>query len=182
MVAALLSAGCGGERESKAANAASLVAASANTVAAEANMAPATPAAAPSAPVYTLDENGLSPGLGFGLAQARAVELATAAFGPPTARGSLDCPEGAMDTVNFSHLQLVFGDGHFAGWVLDGAVPRLQTAGGVGVGAPRNALGDVEISEERGFPEFSLGELSGVLDDSGARVVSLSAGNTCQFD
>jgi hypothetical protein len=141
-----------------------------------------SPAASVPAPAYALAANGLGSGFDFGLPQAQALERASAAFGSPGPREHLDCPQGAMDAVKFGHLQLLFDAGRFAGWTIDGDAPRLQTANGVGVGTQRSALGNVEVSEERGFPEFTLGEISGVLDDAGARVVALSAGDSCQMD
>ena len=87
-----------------------------------------------------------------------------------------------MDFVSFGGLQLAFQDGKLAGWSLSEAEPALRTAGGLAIGAPRSALGDAEISEDDGFgPGFSEGEVSGVLDEQGARIAGLSAGSICQF-
>ena len=179
-IAGLAVAACG--QDAAPANQSAAPAAPAANVAAPAtNAAAAAPAAAPAAPTYTLAGNGLAPGLTFGISQARAIELATAAFGSPTRREHIDCPAGPMDMVRFQDLELVFEENRFTGWSMNGPAPRLATAGGVEVGAPRSALGNVEISEDEFGLSFSLGEVGGVLDESGARVAGLSAGSICHF-
>lgn len=176
----LVLAACGRAEDAAASNAAAGADLPANAAASGANSA--AEAAPQAAPTYTLAGNGLAPGLTFGLPQARAVELATVAFGAPTGREHVDCPAGPMDFVNFQDLQLNFEEGRFTGWSLQGPRPQLRTAGGLSVGAPRSALGDSEISEDEGFgPGFSEGEVSGVLDEQGTRIAGLSAGSICQF-
>ena len=177
--AGLFLAGCGdsGDAPAAAMNAAGQPAA--NATAPSANVAVEAKAAAPAAPTYTLAGDGLGPGLGFGVAQARAIELATAAFGAPTRRERTDCPQGPMDVVRFQHLSLMFEDGRFTGWSLDGSPPELRTEGGLVVGMPRSALGDIEITEDEMGVGFNVGEVSGLLDENGTRVASLSAGSIC---
>ena len=182
LVAALLAlAGCAAESEAPA-NQAAAAPAPANAAAPAVDAAAAAKQDSSAAPSYALAGNGLAPGLTFGLPKARAVELATAAFGAPTGREHVDCPAGPMDFVNFQDLQLIFEEGRFTGWSMNGPRPQLRTSGGLSVGAPRSVLGDREISEDDGFgPGFSEGEISGVLDENGARIAGLSAGSICQF-
>ena len=180
-LAAVLSAACSGGET--AANNAGAAAEPANAAAPQANAAVAQePEERPAAPTYRLTANGLAPGLDFGLAETRAIELATAAFGAPTRREEVDCPGGAMKLVRFQDLELVFEEGRFTGWSMNGQRPTLGTAGGVTVGAPRAALGDTEIGEDEGFgPGFSVDGVSGVLDENGRRFAGLSAGSVCEF-
>jgi len=181
LAAGLALAGCG-EGEAPANQEAATAAPAANTAAPTGNEAAAAKQPRPAAASYALAGNGLAPGLVFGLPQARAVELATAAFGAPTGREHVDCPAGPMDFVNFQDLQLIFEEGRFTGWSMNGPRPELRTAGGLSVGAPRSTLGDREISEDDGFgPGFSDGEISGVLDENETRIAGLSAGSICQF-
>ena len=188
-IIAVIATGCGGgepEPGNKAAMAVDNGAAPAATVAAapaaQTKAASAETKATPAAPGYTLAANGLGAGLTFGLTKARAVELATAAFGKPTSREQIDCPAGPMDFVGFGDLDLVFEDGRFTGWSIDGAVPALRTAGGIGIGSPRSALDAAAISEDDGIGQgFGLGEFGGYLDEAGSKVASLAAGSICQF-
>jgi hypothetical protein len=136
----------------------------------------------PSAPAYTLAGNGLSPGLTFGMAQAEAIAAATKAFGAPGKPEHNDeCGEGPMDFVSFHDLQLGFQEGKLAGWTLSGTTPALKTAGGITFGTPRKSLGKIEIDEQSSLgPEFSVDDVGGVLGE-GDKVVSLWAGQPCQF-
>ena len=180
--AALLgAAACGSEdkapENAAAAPAANVAAETPSSASASAN------AASPAARRYVLTGRGLEPGLTFGITRERAVAAATAAFGPPTRSGHNDeCGEGPMDLVSFDGLQLGFQEGRLAGWSLSEAQPRLRTAGGIGIGSPRSALGGAEVDEGSSLgPEFAVDEVGGILDRSGARVEALWAGLPCQF-
>jgi hypothetical protein len=135
------------------------------------------------APTWLLGPDGLEPGIRFGMKQADAVAAATAAFGAPGKPGHSDeCGEGPMDFVPFGALQLAFQEGKLVGWSLNEGAPALKTRGGLAVGSPRSALGSVEIDEDSTLgPEFETGGVGGVLDEKGAKVLALWAGDTCQF-
>ena len=141
---------------------------------------PPLPAAAPA---YTLGAEGLEPGIAFGMKQADALAAAAAAFGAAGKPEHNDeCGEGPMDLVGFGALQLAFQDGKLAGWALSEGKPVLHTKSGLTVGAPRAALGDIDIDEEGTLgPEFDVGGIGGVLDEKGEKVLALWAGYTCQF-
>jgi hypothetical protein len=159
-------------RPAEAQNAAG--ASASNTVAAAAEPQPAAS--------YTLAGDGLAPDLKFGMKDSDVIAAATNAFGTPGKREHNDeCGEGAMDFVSFHDLQLAFQDGKWAGWSLSGKTPALHTAGGIGIGTPRKALGKVEIDEQSSLgPEFAIGDVGGVLGEDG-KVMALWAGSTCQF-
>lgn len=147
--------------------------------------APASPAARPAeaAPAPTLSGNGLGPGLAFGVKQAQAVAAAAKAFGAPTGKEhNGECGEAPRDFVSFHDLQLAFQDGRFVGWSLGGATPKLRSAGGLAIGAPRAVLGGAQVDEEGSLgPEFEVDGVGGILDAKGARVEALWAGAVCQF-
>lgn len=140
--------------------------------------------APPSSPTktYVLAGNGLLPGVTFGMAQSDAIAAATAAFGKPSPLDhNEECGEGPMDFVSFGDLQLGFQEGKLAGWSLDGARPALRTAGGLAIGAPRSALGNVALVNSSLGQEFYLGEVGGILSEDGKTIAALWAGYPCQF-
>ena len=141
-----------------------------------------TPAPARS-PVHTLTADGIEPGITLGMKQADAVAAASGAFGPAGKTEHNDeCGEGPMDFTSFGDLQLAFQDGKLAGWSLSGTKPDLRTKSGLTVGSARSALEGVDIDEGSSLgPEFDADGVGGVLDENGAKVVALWAGDTCQF-
>lgn len=168
-----------------------------------ATTAPApTPAAAPvpppagpaTAPVIAVDGEGLrlvdpvsgrTRPIAFGTAQA-ATLAALAAHGTPQQGRNADCPAGAVDYATWPDgLQLVFQDGAFAGWSLDGRrAPKLTTLSGVGIGSTRAAIAaanTVTVTEGSLGTEFAIGDMGGLLDGTGpqAKVTDLWAGVTC---
>lgn len=190
IVTALATASCG-ERAEQATEAgtANHAAPAAARVAAENRSEGAadasTPAPAPEAIAAvgtTLAADGLSPGLTFGMGRDEAVKAAAARFGAPSREEHNDeCGEGPMDFVHFADLQLGFQEGKFAGWSLSGATPVLKTAGGIGIGTPRSALGDRPVDEESSIgPEFDVDGVGGFLGEDGS-VMALWAGLPCQF-
>jgi hypothetical protein len=131
---------------------------------------------------YVLSGNGLLPGLTFGTAQSDAIAAATAAFGKASPLEHNDeCGEGPMDFVSFGDLQLGFQEGKLAGWSMDGSKPALRTAGGLAVGAPRSALGNVALVDSSLGQEFYLGAVGGILSEDGETIAALWAGYPCQF-
>lgn len=180
--AALALTACSREAEAPADNAA-MPDEAANAAVPSANAAAAAAAEAPAARAYTLAGNGLQPGLAFGTPRNAAVEAARAVFGTPTGREhNEECGEGPMDFISFRGLQLGFREGRLTGWALSGADPALRSAGGLAIGAPSSVLGDAEVDRESTLgPEFSIGEIGGILDEGGGRIEALWAGDVCQF-
>jgi hypothetical protein len=186
---ALVAASCGSGEEKTAGNASAVPGAPSNEAApagsdsGPANAAAEVPPKEAAASVrYALAPDGLAPGLTFGMKQDDVVAAATAAFGKGARQEhNEECGEGPMDFVSFADLQLGFQEGKFAGWSLSGAKPALQTAGGLTIGMPREALGKTPIDEESSIgPEFDVSGVGGFLDEQG-KVMALWAGYPCQF-
>lgn len=190
--------GCarGGNNVQAAANGASVAAPSANAVAAPA------PAANTEAAVtvdanremdltgegFTAGQRGLhhNDQIAFGQPQAEVVRQVSAILGAPSATGrNAECPNGAVDYVSFGGLDLHFQDGRFAGWLLDGDQPALDTYQGLAVGARRADLTDeLEAEPVEGSTigdEVMVNGVGAMLNGPGAdaRVTSLFAGVTC---
>lgn len=121
--------------------------------------------------------------LAFGTPQADI--LAALAFrGQPGTGTNAEC--GSTTYANWPDgLNIVFDDGSFAGWSLDGrADGALTTMSGVGPGATRAALDDGYNAEVRRTTlglEFTAGTLAGLLDGPGkaAKITNMWAGLTC---
>ena len=185
LAAAFLAAACGKSASPVADNAGANVevpAPVANSAMSNSQAGATAAAEAPAPALLTLAGDGLAPGLKFGMSRSDAVAAATRALGAAKpAEHNDECGEGPMDFVRFHDLQLGFQDGKLAGWSLDGPNPALRTAGGIGFGTPRKALGKVAIDEQSSLgPEFSVADVGGVLGE-GDKVVSLWAGMACQF-
>jgi hypothetical protein len=178
---ALVLAGCGQDANApaNAANEAAAANQSAPSAAAPSNLS----ADRDGAPAYLLAGNGLEPGLTFGMPQQQVVAAATAAFGPRTgSERNEECGEGAIDFVNFGALQLHFQEGRFAGWSISERHPTLRTRGGLAIGAPRSALGSAPIDRDSTLgAEFNIGDVGGLLDESGREIAALWAGLPCNF-
>ena len=157
------------------------------TPAAEAKAPPAAAEGAKPAPAveraYTLDADGIEPGLRFGMKQSDALAAAAAAFGPGGKPEHNDeCGEGPMDFTSFGGLQLGFQEGKLVGWSLSETKPALRTKSGLTIGSPRSALGGLEIDEDSSLgPEFDDKGVGGLLDEKGEKVMALWAGYPCQF-
>ncbi len=76
-------------------------------------------------------------------------------------------------------------DGRFAGWSLNGPLPALTTADGLGPGTTlaelRDAVTPLEVAETTLGTEWTSPSLSGLLDgpSEDSRVTSVWAGRTC---
>lgn len=124
--------------------------------------------------------------IGFGQPQAQVVEQVTAILGQPSATGrNADCPSGAVDFVSYGSLDLHFEGGRFAGWVLDGPSPALESYHGLRVGLERSALADELAAEPVANStlgnEVTVNGVGALLSGptANARVTNLFSGVTC---
>ncbi len=192
----VLAAGCaGGGNASQPANNATTAAPAANTVApVAANNAQATVPADASQKIELTGEGFSSGAVGlhhsnmisFGQPQAQVVEQVTAILGSPSATGrNADCPSGPVDFVSYGALDLHFEGGRFAGWVLDGASPALESYHGLAIGTRRSALADEMAAEPVANStlgnEVTVNGIGAMLSGPGAdaQVTNLFSGVTC---
>lgn len=125
--------------------------------------------------------------ISFGRPQAEVLAAMERVRGPAGQGTNQDCGAGPVQYANWPDgLSLVFQDGSFAGWGLDGrAKGALATAIGIGPGSTRAELDDayanVEVRQTTLGTEFSGGGFFGVLDGGGpaARVTHMWAGVSC---
>ncbi len=189
---------CGqGSNASKAANnAAANVTTNAAAPAANAgNNAQAQAAPAAGSQQIELTGEGFSSGaaglhhsnmISFGQPQAQVVEQVSAILGQPSATGrNADCPSGAVDFVSYGSLDLHFEGGRFAGWVLDGPSPALESYHGLAIGVRRSALADELAAEAVANStlgtEVTVNGIGALLSGAGAdaTVTNLFSGVTC---
>ena len=124
--------------------------------------------------------------ISFGQPQAQVVEQVSGILGSPSATGrNADCPSGAVDFVSYGALDLHFEGGRFAGWVLDGPSPALESYHGLVIGMQRSALADELVAEPVANStlgtEVTVNGIGALLSGAGAdaRVTNLFAGVTC---
>ena len=124
--------------------------------------------------------------ISFGQPQAQVVEQVSAILGQPSATGrNADCPSGAVDVVSYGSLDLHFESGRFAGWVLDGPSPALQSYHGLAIGARRSALADElaaePVADSTLGNEVTVNGIGALLSGPGAdaQVTNLFTGVTC---
>ncbi|MBC7770242.1 MAG: hypothetical protein H7124_15790 [Phycisphaerales bacterium] len=123
----------------------------------------------------------------FGRPQADVLAPLERMRGPAGQGVNQDCGAGPVEYASWPDgLSLVFQDGRFAGWGLDGrAAGALTTASGIGPGSTRAALdavyGDVRVTRTSLGNEFSAGSFSGVLDGPNATslITDMWAGTSC---
>lgn len=129
--------------------------------------------------------------LSFGMAQAQVIEILTEFRGgqaPELGRND-ECGAGPMEFASWGDgFQLAFQEGAFAGWWADEDAPRgYTTIHDIGVGSTlaqlRAAYPDVEIGEDSIGPEFSTGDIHGLLSgmNTTGEVTALWAGVSCIF-
>ncbi|MFV0360018.1 hypothetical protein [Tropicimonas sp.] len=110
--------------------------------------------------------------IGFGRAQAGAVQAVTRVLGePPGGSGSLPaCSGGSLATVNWAGgFSLAFRNGDLRGW--HSGAGRVATASGLRVGGSYPGVGPADGS-------FDSGGVRGRLGDDG-RIAALWAGDIC---
>ncbi|HEU4455234.1 MAG TPA: hypothetical protein VFR81_19375 [Longimicrobium sp.] len=191
---ALLMAACGGEREAETeVEPGAVAAAPAPAAAAPADTQPAAPD-----PELTVAGDGLrlmdgssesGRPLPFGMPMEAVLATLEGARGKAERSTNEECGAGSLEFANWKDdgLSLVFMDGRFAGWSLDGRGGGAVTTGAnVGPGSTRRAL---EAAHQPTFDETSLGteflagDIGGVLDGDGpdARITNMWAGVNCIF-
>jgi len=155
----------------------------------------ATPTLASAGPVLAVDGEGLrlfdratgsARVLAFGQPRAAVLGPLETLRGPAGTGTNQDCGAGPVAYANWPDgLSLVFQDGRFAGWVLDGrAAGAITTAAGIGPGSTRARLADayaVTVEPSSLGTEFRAGEISSVLDGAGTRatITDMWAGVSC---
>lgn len=152
----------------------------------------ATPAADPRLAVdgdglrWFMPGNGAARPLPFGQPQAAVLASLERVRGPAGRGANQDCGAGPVQYANWADgLSLVFQNGRFAGWGLDGrAAGALATAAGVGPGSTRAELADaygVTVRPSTLGAEFSAGDIHGILDGPGptAKITDMWAGVSC---
>lgn len=122
----------------------------------------------------------------FGQTRDQVVSQISDVLGAPTGRSrNAECPSGAVDTVQFRDLNLNFDASGFAGWVIDGSNPALESYHGLKVGITRGSIdadSDVSVQADGTLgPEISVNDIGVLLDGTGqnARVTTLFSGVTC---
>lgn len=124
--------------------------------------------------------------LAFGQARAAVLGPLEKLRGTAATGTNQDCGAGRVAYANWADgLSLVFQDGRFAGWGLDGrAAGAITTAAGIGPGSTRAQLADayaVTVAQSSLGTEFMTGGMSGVLDGAGtrAKITDMWAGVSC---
>ena len=126
--------------------------------------------------------------LSFGLPAEQVLAAIEASRGPAERGTNEECGAGPMEFARWPDgLGLAFQDGVFVGWSLDDrAGGVLTTTSGIGPGSSRREIEEVyqvAVEETTLGTEFSVGEVSGLLDGPGpdARITNLWAGVACLF-
>lgn len=122
----------------------------------------------------------------FGQPQREVLMRLRSILGAPTNSGrNPECPSGPVDFVQYRDLQLNFEHGRFAGYLVDGRNPPIETYQGLSVGDRRSDIdGDADVTEQEGGmlgTELSVNGVGVLLDGPGAeaRITTLFAGVTC---
>lgn len=137
---------------------------------------------------WFLPPNGSARPLAFGIKQNDLLASLERVRGAAAQGTNSDCGAGPVQYANWADgLSIVFQDGRFAGWGLDGrAAGAIATADGIGPGATRAQLDDaigppVQVRQSSLGTEFSAGAYHGLLDGPGAtaRITDMWAGVSC---
>jgi len=193
--AALLLAACGGEGESET----GAVAADTTAPAATAPAPAPAPAPADTAddPALAVADNGVrvfdgtsesGRPLPFGMPMEAVLATMEGLRGKAERSTNSECGAGSIEFANWKDgLGLLFQEGRFVGWALDGrGGGEVKTSGGVGPGSTRRELEaahQIKIDETSLGTEFMAGDIAGVLDGAGpdARILTMWAGVNCVF-
>jgi hypothetical protein len=188
----VLLAGCSGESKN-------------NTIAPkQAEAVPALPNALPKASAaLAVDGEGLrillgagesARALAFGANEAIVVTAIEKMRGPAKRESNDECGAGPIQFAHLGGLSLLFQEGKFGGWSLDGdEAGGIGTMNGIAIGSSRAAL-DKAFPDTKIDPESTLGTefytggeaedgISGLLDGTGpnAKITNLWSGLSCNF-
>lgn len=132
--------------------------------------------------------NGGARPLAFGSPQSDVLSSLKRVRGDAVEGTNQDCGAGPVQYAQWKDgLSLVFQNGRFAGWGVDGrARSGIATADGIGIGTTRAELDDaigppLDIRQTSLGTEFSAGQYHGVFDGAGAnaRITDMWAGASC---
>lgn len=137
---------------------------------------------------WFLPPNGTARPLPFGSPQPAVLASLERVRGEAAEGANQDCGAGPVQVANWADgLSLIFQDGKFAGWGLDGrAKGAISTADGIGPGSTRAQLDEaigppLEVRQTSLGTEFTAGNYHGVLDGTGpgARITDMWTGVSC---
>lgn len=122
----------------------------------------------------------------FGQPRAAVFAQLSPILGRPETGRNPDCPTGPVETASFGELSLIFEEGRFTGWMIDGAKESmLQSRNGLSVGDQRidiDADAEVEVDTSSTLgTELSVDGIGALLSGPGelAEIETLFAGRTC---
>lgn len=137
---------------------------------------------------WFLPPNGSARPLPFGTAQADLMSSLERVRGEAGEGTNEDCGAGPVQYANWADgLSLLFQNGRFAGWGLDGrSRGGITTADGIGIGTTRSQLDDaigapLQVRQTSLGTEFTAGSYHGLFDGPGdnARITDMWAGVSC---
>lgn len=156
-----------------------------------------TPAVARVEPKLALDpeglrwfmpQNGSARPLPFGSEQAEVLNSLEHGRGKAAMGTNADCGAGPVQYASWADgLSLVFKDGKFSGWGIDGRARRaIVTADGIGIGTTRAELDDaigppLVVRQSSLGTEFTAGRYHGLFGgtEANARITDMWAGVSC---
>lgn len=137
---------------------------------------------------WFLPPNGTARPLPFGMAQADVLASLERVRGEAAEGTNSDCGAGPVQYANWADgLSLLFKNGRFAGWGLDGrAADGITSADGIGVGTTRAeldaAIGPTLVVRQTSLgTEFTAGAYHGLFGSNkpDARITDMWAGVSC---
>lgn len=137
---------------------------------------------------WFLPPNGTARPLPFGTAQADVLASLEPSRGEAAEGTNADCGAGPVQYANWADgISLVFQNGRFSGWSLDGrARDGITTADGIGIGTTRGeldaAIGPPLVVRRTSLgAEFTAGAYHGLFDSTkpDARIKDMWAGISC---
>ena len=137
---------------------------------------------------WFLPPNGAARPIPFGTSQAEVLASLERVRGKAAEGPNADCGAGPIQYANWADgLSLVFQNGRFVGWGLDGrAQDAITTADGVGIGTTRTELDDafgpaIDVRKSTLGTEFTAGSYHGLFDGAGANahISDIWAGISC---
>ena len=137
---------------------------------------------------WFMPQNGSARPLPFGSEQAEVLNSLERVRGKAAMGTNADCGAGPVQYASWADgLSLVFKDGKFSGWGIDGHARRaIVTADGIGIGTTRaeleDALGPPLVVRQSSLgPEFTAGDYHGLFGGTkaNARITDMWAGVSC---